>query len=288
MVLSDQTTEPFSLPKWLANCNGRFATNAYNGPPIRFVMAETPSKFAPDPQPKPRRSATEVIVASATEAFGSALLLWILGGVAISIAGSFAEGMIPSMPPFFAGQQATGSHSARHQDAWWHTVRGGAFVCFFAIFFAHSLWVGFHGRGTGPGKRLGRILFNLRENWFGLIVGNAISAWVAVLILGIAQDFSLVRMFWQWVWDLLLPVFGDAGRFVFGPSKSSSLGDWFSWYNANQTNLTFWFIYIAGAFDDLGVPNFKTLARWAWRRYQKRNSTALAISTGQENRLDPL
>ncbi len=176
----------------------------------------------------------EVIVASATEAFGSALLLWILGGVAISIAGSFAGDMIPALPPFFASQPTSEAHHARHHDAWWQAVRGGAFVFFFAIFFMHSLWIGFRGEGAGPGRRLQRIVSDLRENWFSLIVGNAISAWVAILVLNIMQDFSLWAFFWQWVWDILGPVFAEIGRFFLGSSNSGNFGDWYSWVMRRQ------------------------------------------------------
>jgi len=42
----------------------------------------------------------------------------------------------------------------------------------------------------------------------------------------------------------------------------------------NQMKLNFWIIYLAWAFDDMGVPNYKTLARWAWHRYKKRQAGA--------------
>jgi hypothetical protein len=71
------------------------------------------------------------------------------------------------------------------------------------------------------------------------------------------------------------------------------LGQWFSWYGDNQMKLNFWIIYLAGAFDDLGVPNYKTLARWAWRRYKKRQWKAAkatpispALQTTERNETD--
>ena len=224
-------------------------------------MAETETKSGVDPQHVVLRSATEVIVGSATEALGSAFLLWVLGGVAISIAGSFAHDMIPSLPPGFAGQEPLEGHHSGHHDAWWDAVRGGAFGLFFAIFFAHSLWVGFHDGAGADGGRIRRILSNLREKWFGLIVGNAIGAWAAVLVLGIMQNFSPWRMLWHAVGGMVLPVVREVGRFFFGESAAAGLGAWLSWYDANQIKLTFWVLYLGGAFDDLGVPNFKTMAR---------------------------
>jgi hypothetical protein len=39
---------------------------------------------------------------------------------------------------------------------------------------------------------------------------------------------------------------------------------------------------LGGAFDDLGVPNLKTLARWTWRRMRKRKPTALPATAGPD------
>jgi len=238
-------------------------------------MADTDNKSAADLQPVAAPCAVNVIFASATEAFGSAFLLWILGGVAISIASSFAGDMIPSLPPGFGGPEASNTHQAGLHLAWWDAARGSALGLFFAIFFVHSLWVGFHGGGVGAGRRMERILSNLRENWFGLIVGNAISAWVAILVLGVVQNFSPVQMLWHAVSGMVLPVTREIGRFVLGEANYAGWGVWFSWYGDNQMKLDFWIIYLSGAFDDLGVPNFKTLARWVWRRMQKRKEVSL-------------
>jgi hypothetical protein len=232
-------------------------------------MVETESKSAADQQFTPSRNAVDTILASATEAFGSAFLLWILGGVAISIAASFAGEMIPSLPPGFDGPK-----EGRHH-AWWNAARGCAFGFCFAIFFIHSLWVGFHGEGVGAGRRIERILSHLRENWFSLIVGNAVGAWVAILVLSIVPSFSPLGMLWHWVLGIVLPFVREIGLFFLGESNTAGLNDWFSWYDANHMKLNFWVLYIAGAFDDLGVPNFKALARWAWRRKQKRNGATL-------------
>ena len=274
---NDEAEQNPGFPNRFGNCNGCGLMCIYNRSPIRLVMAQTESKPATDPQPAVERSASEVIFASATEALGSAFFLWILGGVALSIAGGFAGDMIPSLPPGFDAQDSTGAHHSGHHSSWWHAVRDSAFVIFFAIFFIHSLWVGFREHGGGSRGRLQRILSNLREHWFGLIIGNAIGAWVAVLILGIMQDFSPWQMFWQWLWDLFRPIAEQIGHMLFEDATSSGLGAWISWYGANQSKLTFWFIYLCGAFDDLGVPNFKTLVRWAWRR--RRRQKAMDFTT---------
>jgi len=43
---------------------------------------------------------------------------------------------------------------------------------------------------------------------------------------------------------------------------------WFNWYGDNQLRLNFWVIYLGAICDDFGIPNFKSLARWFWRRVQ--------------------
>ena len=87
------------------------------------------AKSAAEPQPMASRNAANIIVASATEAFGSAIFLWVLGGVAISIAGSFAGDMIPSLPPSLAGQGPAGD------------LRSGCFYPLHAILLASTLIV---------------------------------------------------------------------------------------------------------------------------------------------------
>ena len=248
-----------------------------------LVMAKRDRKSHADLEPMAARGLGEVIFASATDAFGSALVLWILGGVAISIASSFAGNMVPSLPPGFGGEGGSEGHPAGNHHEWWTAMRGSAFGLFFAIFFVHSLWQGFHGGEVGVGKRIDRILSNLRENWFGLIVGNAISAWAAVLVLGLIPNFSPLQMLWRQLSEVVLPAIREIGRFFFGEAGWASLGGWFSWYQANQLKLDFWIIYLGGAFDDLGVPNYKTLARWGWRRRQKCKAVPLPASLGRRD-----
>lgn len=230
------------------------------------------TKSAEHPQDIPLRNPLETILSSATEAFASAFVLWMLGGLAINFAGSFARQMVPSLPPGFDPPPAA------HDHAWWHTARSGAFGFCFAIFFIHSLWVGFRGPAGRAGKRVERILSHLRENWFSLIVGNAIGAWVTVTVLGHLPSFSPFLMLWHWFLGWVLPGLRAIAIFLLGASNTASVSDWFSWYNTNQPKLYFWLLYLAGAFDDLGIPNFKTLARWAWRRWQKRKPATLPTS----------
>jgi hypothetical protein len=239
-------------------------------------MAESTSTPPPNPEPAPKRNLFEVIFESALEALSSAFLVYILGGVALSIAGSFAGEMIPSAPPGVGGwEHAKSDHSIQH-EGWWDIEGNGPLICIFVIFFAHSLWVNFRNREAALGKRTARILANLRENWFSIIIGNAIGAWVATLLMGIVPNFSIFEMVWDWMLGLVFPVIRQAAIFFMGASNTASVGNWLSWYHANNIKLAFWILYLAGTLDDLGVPNVKAVARWTWRRYQKRRAEAAA------------
>jgi hypothetical protein len=218
-------------------------------------------------------------MASAGEALVGAFSLSILGTIAISIASGFAAGMIPSPPPGFAAE-SHGDHASGH-ESWKHEMGERAFTFVFAIFFVHSLWSGLRRDRAGLEGRLARILSKLRDNWFELIIGNAISAWATVLLLNIGQGFSPVRMLLQPVWELIRSIAVEAARFVLGASNTASVNDWFSWYNANSAKLSFWIIYMGGALDDLGVPNYKTLARWSWRKWRHRQQSTLPAPNSQ-------
>ncbi len=216
--------------------------------------------------------AVEIIWESAVEAAGGAFVVWILGGVALSIAGAFAGDMIPSAPPFHRG----GVHPWFGQH-WLHSLKGHSLVFLFAAFFAHSLWIGFRARRgveVGALKRLEYMLLKLRKDWFRMIVGNAIGAWVGAVILVWASGFSLTQIVWHWLMGLIFSAVHGLGGATLGDGRWSRIEEWFDWYGANQMKLNFWFLYIAGICDDLGLPNFKALLRWLWRRWKRRDAPA--------------
>jgi hypothetical protein len=213
--------------------------------------------------------AGEILINGAAEALVSAFLVWLLGGVALNIAGGFAQGMIPSPPPFLHSPIQLEADPASANHVWWRVLRGYSFGFLYGVCFLHSIWVGFRGFRASPGdggieRRLRSIFSNLREHWFRLIVGNAIGAWVGAMVLSWVQQFSLSQQLWRWLLESL-------GHELFGSSHRGPLGDLISWYGANQVKLNFWFLYLAGMLDDIGVPNYKTMARWAWRRWTGRS-----------------
>lgn len=244
-------------------------------------MADIDRKCFEDPTAARPRGALEIVYNAAVDSLASAAVVWFLGGAALGIAGGFTNGMVPSLPPAFAGQPQLEAGHPAHGFAWWNAVKREAFVIFFAIFFLHSLWVGFHGNAGPRRGRVSRILAKVREDWFSLIVGNAIQAWFAVLVLGIAQQFSVWQMVWHAVSDMVLGIIKPMVSVFLGKDGTSSLSQWISWYGANQSKLNFWIVYFGGAFDDMGVPNFKSVVRWSWRRMRHCNKTAAPVAAQQ-------
>jgi hypothetical protein len=115
-------------------------------------------------------------------------------------------------------------------------------------------------------RRLQRIQEALRENWFGLIVGNAFGAMITVVVALWIQRFSSVE--WSWT-QFILPAIHGVVESVFGQHAVRAIDSWFDWFGQNQPKFDFWFIYFAAVCDDLGIPNIKTLGRWLWGRVKK-------------------
>ena len=215
---------------------------------------------------------------SAIEAFIQAILISILGTVAIEIAGAICGEMIPSAPPLFTHKQTAEADPEAKAPTRWNV--GSSFLehrfgILFFLLFALKVWSRVIGHGSltdlanscpSHAQRIGR---HIAENWFGLIVANAFGALVSAIVVVWVQQFSS----WYWIRHFLLDavlanIRGLANQ-IFGTSGSNTIASWFSWYGENQLKLTFWAFYIAAICDDLGIPNLKTLGRWCWARMRK-------------------
>jgi hypothetical protein len=211
---------------------------------------------------------------SAVEAFIQAIVISVLGTVAIEIAGGIWHEMTPSMPRGLAHQPLAEAAGAPRWNVWSSFQNHRFGIIFFALF-ALKAWAQIVGRdsaseeATGRGAHARRIVKQVSENWFRLIVGNAFGALISAIVVVWVQQFTA----WYWVRHLLLDSVSSAihsvASHVFGAGGASAIGDWFSWYGENQLKLTFWAFYIAAICDDLGIPNLKTLGRWCWGRMRK-------------------
>jgi len=212
----------------------------------------------------------DILWVSAKEALVLALVVSVLGTIAIGILNGICGGMVPSLPPGLDDHPALTSTPAH----WWHASRNAIhhhsfLVLFLSLFAAKSaLRLAHFSRGTYQRRAAARVLWAARHisrHWFSLLVKNAFAAFIGVLVLQVVQRFSLTHFLWEVVGNVFYQVLGSAAGLV-GASFSGLVERWVSWYAANQTKFMFWLLYSAGICDDLGLPNYKTLARRGWRR----------------------
>jgi hypothetical protein len=211
----------------------------------------------------------EILWDSAKEALFMAFLVSILGSIAIGILSGICGRMTPSLPPGLEEHPALTN--------WWHASQNAihrhAFAILFLVLFVvkSALRMAHYSSDPRQRKAAARMLWATRRisrDWFHLLIKNAFAAFVGVLVLQFLQNFSLTHWLWEAVRNVFSPVLQAAVRLV-GGSLAGLVERWVSWYGANQTKFAFWLLYSAALCDDLGLPNYKTLARWAWNGFCK-------------------
>jgi hypothetical protein len=212
---------------------------------------------------------------SAVESFVRAILVLVMGSVALGLVGGILHDMTPSLPPALGGRLHSNTKS-------FAPPRFLSEEHLFYIVFGVLLVINVRARLTERMKkeraskaatRVEKIRRELSKEWFGLIVGNAfgalVSAWAVVWV----QQFSLVRWCFHWLAGLMLPAIQNLVTDISGPARADSIQGWFDWYNDNQIKFSFWLLYLAAICDDLGIPNLKTLGRWLLRKIRHRSQS---------------
>jgi hypothetical protein len=222
---------------------------------------------------------SDILWESAVEAFVQAILVLIMGRIALDIVGGLFHDMIPSVPPGLAGMLGVEAESSPNSHHWWSPFSKHQFPIVFALLFVLQAAGQLFGRSrTGTRSKtvshLQKIGQQLSEDWFSLIVANAFVAMVSAMVLAWVQKFSLNQILWHWFLDSVLPSVHNFADQVLGAARTDAIGKLFAWYGDNQLKFNFWFIYLASICDDLGLPNLKTLARFLWRRNRKRKRPA--------------
>lgn len=226
-----------------------------------------------------------VLRTSAVKALPEAILVLVMGNIAVGMVGGIWHQMAPSLPPGMDGKTFSSAGHSLSSILSWKPIREHQFLIVYTIFFLHNLRLRLFGKPRlEPEDPADSEAWSERRRlvrgWFGVIVVNAFGAMLSALALYWAQQFSLSQFLWHAV---LAPV----GNFlqslmasIFGASSASRLQDWISWYGANQFKFNFWLLYLAAICDDLGIPNLKTLGRWGWRRLLGKLTGAKCLTTG--------
>jgi hypothetical protein len=217
----------------------------------------------------------EIAWASLWESLWPAFALILFGSIAAGILGGILGEMTPTLPPGLAGKPS----AEAVPTPVWDAIRSQFSKHEYVIVFA-AVWV------LRVGSRVVRYSANIKhrraaawllrasrtigQNWFGLLVFNAFGAFIGVMVLQFTNAFSWVGWLWRIVMDLLGPILHPVTDAFSGNGLFHGIGSLFSWYGDNQFKFTFWLLYSAGICDDLGLPNYKTLTRWLWRKLKRR------------------
>jgi hypothetical protein len=81
------------------------------------------------------------------------------------------------------------------------------------------------------------------------------------------ETFTGTRFLVNLLLAAILPPIKTIAALALGSGIVNFIGGLLDWYGDNQLRFNFWVLYVAAVCDDLGIPNLKTLARFAWSRW---------------------
>jgi hypothetical protein len=203
-----------------------------------------------------------------------------MGSIALGLMGAILKEMTPSAPPFLAGHFSSqpNSHSSSVLHRSWASIRHNEFLIVFAVFFVlcaraqlASEGVGIAGQTQLTETRFQKLSTQVSKDWFRLFVGNAFGALVSAIVIYFVESFTggfLLKL----LLAAVIPGLKTIAVFVFGSAVINFVGGLLDWYGGNQLRFNFWLLYIAAVCDDLGLPNLKTLARFLWSRWSKKET----------------
>jgi hypothetical protein len=226
----------------------------------------------------------DALWSSAIDAFVKTILILVMANIALAILGGIFGAMTPSPPPFLAGISGsqTNSNSSGILHKWWSSAHEHQFAIVFAILFAVyarmrliPVFGGTTGEATVAPTRLQNISNQLSKDWFRLIIGNAFGALVSAIVLYLVETFTGTKLLVNLLLAVILPAIKAVATFALGSSIVNFIGGLLEWYGDNQLRFNFWVFYVAAVCDDLGIPNLKTLARFLWSRWRRRDQPAV-------------
>jgi hypothetical protein len=229
---------------------------------------------------------TDILCDSALEALILGFLVVIFGSLVFGFLSSVWRDMTPSLPPGFAsgpkleaeGPPLTFSFLREYKNALIFLVLFCGITAGRLLRYSRS---DDQRRAVAWAKRAFRRISN---QWFSLIVINAFLTVIAVMIIKFTQQFTLTAFLWHFLGDLITAVIQTFAKLFSTDAVEYSKG-LAAWYKVNQPKFLFWLLYTAAICDDLGLPNYKTLGRFLWRRFVKREqpTRALATSSAKQN-----
>jgi hypothetical protein len=207
---------------------------------------------------------TGILWESVWEAFSLAVVLLVLGSVAVGLVGGLGRQMMPSLPPGLAsGTSPELPPPAAHPHGT-RVRREGRLGLAFALLYPGIVWLHLARHSRHPARRafadrMHAAYWRVATQWFAVLVANAFRAFVGAMVLGFLSQFSYT----QWLLHLLLkwlhPVLQQVVGLFVDNRELDTVNGLIAWYGANQLKFTFWLLYSSAIADDLGLPNWKTL-----------------------------
>jgi hypothetical protein len=255
----------------------------------------TPTAKGLEAPPRPTSGkVVDALWSSAIDALVKTILILVMGNIALGILGGIFSSMTPSMPPFLAGSSVSQSHSTSSSmlQKWWSSAHEHQFAIIYAIMFAVYARVRLIAvfcnvsEASVNRTRLQKISNQLSKDWFRLIIGNAFGALVSAIVLYFVETFTGTRFLFNLLLAAILPSINAVATFLLGSGIVNFVGGLFSWYGDNQLRFNFWVLYVAAVCDDLGIPNLKTLARFAWSRWFRASGQQQPGQNGPQTATD--
>jgi len=243
---------------------------------METALAPPSGQPASKPRPLTFGKATKLLWESAWEAAILAFLVLTFGSIALGIVSGIWRDMTPALPPLVTPDPSLEAEPASKLD--FRFFRQHRYALIFA-----AMFIGVTGgrllKYTGTPKQqhaaawAQKAFRRLSEQWFKLIVINALLALVGAMVLQALQQVSFTQVLWNIFRDSILAVIQLVAS-VFPAGVVNAVELQVAWYKANELKFIFWLLYTAAICDDLGLPNYKTIGRYLSRRFFKRQKTA--------------
>jgi hypothetical protein len=247
---------------------------------METVLVPASSKQASKPRPLTFESAAELVWESACEAAILTFLVLIFGSIALGFVSSIWRDMAPALPPLVTSDPSLEAEPSSKID--FRFFRQHRYALIFAAMFI-GIAAGRLLKYTGTPKQqnaatwVEKAFRRISEQWFKLIVINALLALVGAMILQATQQVSFIHVLWNIFRDSILAVIQLIAN-AFPATIVNVVEIQVAWYKANELKFIFWLLYIAAICDDLGLPNYKTIGRYLSRRFFKRQKATTTES----------
>jgi hypothetical protein len=244
------------------------------------LVASKSTKRSRKPKALTFARVTEILWESAWEALVLGFLVVIFGSLVFGFVSSVWRDMTPSLPPGIGsepkleveGSPLNFSFLREHRNVLIFLVLFSGITAGRLLEYSRSHE---QRRAAAWAKRAFR---RISDQWFGLIVINAFLTVIAVMIIRFTQQFTLTAFLWHIVGDLVTALIRNVAN-LFSTDAVQYVENLIGWYKVNQPRFLFWLLYTAAICDDLGLPNYKTLGKFLWRRFFKREQPAAALAT---------